>query len=110
MARNAVALVVASYLLQTFLQYSTYRDWQAQTRDLSVRAERAGAPVVFLGDVMRMPSARAALIQNPLALSFRLLQLTGVRPSLCTLTPSACTDPNLFRIDLPADGFSSAEP
>jgi hypothetical protein len=82
-ARNFVLLIAASYLLQTFQQYRTYREWQADTRALARIVAANDGTVIFEGDVLNLPSARAAGVQNALALQFRMQQLTGKAVMLC---------------------------
>lgn len=94
--RGAVLLVVGSYGLQTFVQYTTYRGWQAETRALVAQA--AGADRVEVsGDVLALRSARAAFVQTPAALGYRFAQLGGGAVVLCTpeRAANACTGDGL---------------
>lgn len=90
MARNAVLLIVGSYMLQTFKQYYSYRDWQAYTRDLGDAVQSIDSPMAISGDVRTLPTARKAFIQDNRALSFRLRQLTGKLIPLCDSGQSQC--------------------
>ena len=90
MMRNAVLLIVGSYLLQTFQQYATYRDWQAETRALGDAVKTIDTPMAITGDVRTLPSAEKAFIQDSRALSFRLRQLTGKIIPVCADDHSPC--------------------
>ncbi|WP_299153566.1 hypothetical protein [uncultured Tateyamaria sp.] len=88
---NFVLLVVGSYLLQTFVQYTTYRGWQAETRALAPAVKAVEGPVEIAGDVMQYPSAQLAGVQDPTALVFRLHYLTGKTVTLCA-PDASCSD------------------
>lgn len=90
LARNAVLLIVGSYMLQTFMQYSEYRAWQGETRDLAAIAATSPEPLLVEGDVMQLTSARRAFVQTPLALQYRVQQLTGAAITLCETDPEGC--------------------
>lgn len=83
MARNTVLLIVVSYLLQTFLQYTVYRNWQAETRALAEAVRTMDAPMAIADDIRVLPSAQAAFVQDSRGLSFRLKQLTGKTIPVC---------------------------
>ncbi len=83
MATNAALLIVGSYGLQTFLQYTTYRAWQAETHAIAA-AVPAQSEALQAVDPTKLASAKAAFIQNDQALQFRLQQLTGTRGIVCT--------------------------
>lgn len=93
MMRNAVLLIVGSYLLQVFQQYMTYRDWQSETREF---ASRIDGPVLVMGHPMETAAAKKAAIQNDLAFAFRIKQLTGEVAVICAENSPACKqdDPN----------------
>ncbi|MFZ7091440.1 hypothetical protein [Primorskyibacter sp. 2E233] len=88
--RNAVLLIAGSYLLQTFMQYTTYRDWQSETRALAETVQATEAPMAIADDILDLPSARSAFVQNNLALSFRLQQLTGKIIPVCVGASGPC--------------------
>jgi hypothetical protein len=96
--RNAVFLVIGSYGLQTFLQYQGYRAWQAETR--AVAAALSGGPkrLLVAPEVKEAASARQAFVQDPLALAYRLTQLTARPAGLCA-GPDCLPD-----VSLGADG------
>jgi MFS family permease len=94
--RNASLLVVLSYLLATFYQYSIYRQWQAETRALGTALNNIDPditrPVLVYGDVLTLDSAKAAYLQKDMALAFRIQQLTGHKVILCHSAPDSCTE------------------
>lgn len=90
MAKNLVLLIVGSYLLQTFSQYIQYRDWQAETRALATQLRGFSEQVALRGEVLAIPSARAAHVQNALALNFRLRQLGAPTVILCSTGDDRC--------------------
>lgn len=90
MARNAVLLVTASYLLQTTIHFMSFRDWQAETRAIAQDIATAPDPIYVIGDVLNHPSAIKVSAQKPMALSFRLRQLTGRTVIICENDPGAC--------------------
>jgi len=103
MARNAVLLILGSYLLQTFLQYAVYRDWQRDTRALASVVRTIDVPMAIADDIRVLPSAQAAFIQDTRGLSFRLQQLTGKIIPVCIGDQVACcaadgTCPTLLRV------------
>ncbi|MGB7241288.1 MAG: hypothetical protein WBC93_04275 [Sulfitobacter sp.] len=77
MARNALIFVVASYLLQTAIQYSEARVWQSETRNMGNTLGPSDAPVYVIGDYMNIAGAEKAGIQNPRGIRLRLTYLTG---------------------------------
>lgn len=83
MMRNAVFLVIGSYALQTFLQYGTYRAWQAETRAVAERLPHMDMPVLVSVDALDADSAQAAFVQDPRALSYRITQITGLPAAVC---------------------------
>ncbi len=94
MMRNAVLLVLGSYLLQTFQQYATYRDWQAETRSLATGLTQVDT-VFVSGDVLTLGSAQKAFVQNELALAYRMEQLGGPALRFCG---EACKQPPAISI------------
>lgn len=90
MARNFTLLIVLSYLVQTFSQYTLYRPWQAETRAMAQAVETADMPVLVYGDVMTLSSAKAVQLLSDKALVFRMEQLTGRTVILCDTTPARC--------------------
>ncbi|MFW2543254.1 hypothetical protein ACN2XU_11465 [Primorskyibacter sp. 2E107] len=95
MARNFVLLILGSYLLQTFTQYSTYRPWQQETRRLATIVASAQEPIYLQGQVLQLPSAKAAFIQTETALISRMRQLTGRDTILCHTDLAACEQAKL---------------
>ena len=89
-ARNLALLVVLSYLLQTFSQYSIYRPWQAETRAMADVIRNHDGPVLVYGDVLTLDSARGAHVQYDTALNSRMEQLTGRGVTLCARKPDLC--------------------
>lgn len=89
MGRNFVLLIVASYMLQTFQQYTSYRAWQAETRALANIVGRESNTVRIIGDVLSLPSAQQAAVQNELALTFRVRQIAGKTVDFCK-TQTTC--------------------
>lgn len=87
MARNAVLLIVGSYLLQVFQQYMTYRDWQSETRAFAAEID---GTVLVMGHPMETGAAQKAGIQNDLAFSFRIKQLSGEVVVICANSPADC--------------------
>lgn len=80
---NAVLLVLGSYLLQTFQQYTTYRAWQAETRSIARAVAEYDGPWRIDASIRDIRSAQAAFIQSDQALAFRLQQWTGTAPEVC---------------------------
>jgi len=99
--RNLSLLVVLSYMLTTFYQYTIYRSWQAETRALAAflnNEDPTGErPTLVYGDIMTLSSAKKAYIQDDMALTFRMQQLTGHKVVLCHSDPDACTQINTSR-------------
>lgn len=91
-ARNLAMLVVLSYLLQTFNQYTIYRPWQTETRAMADVVRSHDGPVLVYGDVLTLDSAKGAHVQSDLALDFRMQQLTGTGVTLCARTPDICAE------------------
>ena len=93
--RNLSLLVVLCYMLVTFIQYSIYRPWQAETRALGIILNKedptAQRPTLVYGDVMTLDSVKAAYIHDEMALTFRMQQLTEHRIVLCHSAPETCT-------------------
>ena len=90
MARNAVLLVTASYLLQVTIQFSAFRNWQAETRALAQDLATVPGPLFVTGILINHPSADKAGLQQPSALAGRIRQLTGRSVTLCETSPDAC--------------------
>lgn len=93
--RNLSLLVVISYTLTTFYQYTIYRSWQAETRALAAILIKEDPtrerPTLVYGDVMTLNSAKKAYLQKDMALTFRMQQLTGHKIVLCHSAPETCT-------------------
>jgi hypothetical protein len=102
LARNLVLLVVGSYLLQTFIDFSAYRPWQAETRQLAQQVAKAvPGPVILRGDVMQSPTAQAAYVQTDVALVQRMRQLAGKSVTICGDGRTVCPeDPEATFIDI----------
>lgn len=100
MARNVLVLIIASYLLQTAMQYKNYREWQAQTKDMAAQTKGGTGPIYVTGSYQSLSGAAKAGIQQPRGLRLRLTYLTGRTVFLCDETPQACA-----KID--ADPFKS---
>ncbi|MEP4195348.1 MAG: hypothetical protein ABJL99_06895 [Aliishimia sp.] len=101
MARNGVLLIVGSYLLQTFQQYSTYRAWQSDSRAIAQVASTIEGAVFVLGDPLKMVSAKGAFVQDARALSYRIQQISGKDAIMCGDDPSTCqarTDANTIML------------
>jgi len=94
--RNGTMLVILFYLAPTFNQYKSYRAWQAETRMLGTALNTVdpaiSVPVFVYGDVMTLDSAKTANIESELALTFRVLQMTGHKVVLCHSSPQICTE------------------
>ncbi len=90
MTRNALVLIIASYLLQTGLQYVNFRDWQGQTRDMAAQSTGAG-PIYVIGSYKALSGAGKAGIQNARGLRLRLIYLTGRAVTLCQEKPLDCS-------------------
>ena len=90
LAKNSVFLILGLYVMQTFVQYSSYRDWQIQTRNIFERTPYSAQPLFVNGDVVNMTSAKKANIQDPLALVFRAQQLGVSNVVLCSSDTSEC--------------------
>lgn len=86
-----VLLVAAFYLPLTFMQYSSHRDWQSDTRVIAERVALAPAPVFLTGSVGALPSAHTAFIQTETALLDRIRQLTGRKVAFCKTDPLGCS-------------------
>jgi hypothetical protein len=90
MTRNALVLIIASYLLQTGLQYVNFRDWQGQTRDMAAQTKGDG-PIYVIGSYKALSGAGKAGIQNARGLRLRLVYLTGRAVTLCEGKPLDCS-------------------
>lgn len=90
MACNAVMLIVGSYLLQNFNQASHYRDWQAETRQISRMLAETPAPLLIRGHPKKTTSGLRAGIQSDTAFQFRMRQLTGRNATLCSSEIYTC--------------------
>ena len=90
LARKAILLIAAFYLPLTFMQFSTHRDWQSDTRAIAERAPAAQGQVFLTGKVSEMESAHKAFIQTEIALLERIRQLTGRTAIFCVSAPEAC--------------------
>ncbi len=87
-AKNTVLLILFCYMLLIFQQYASYRPWQKETRALATVVAQSDTPVTIVGDILDLPSAQRAVINNALGLEFRMDQLTGRRITICAT--SAC--------------------
>lgn len=96
LARNAALLIVGSYLLQVFQQYTIYRGWQSETRQIGAAITDMPGQIRVQGDPMSIPSARQAGVQNNLGFAFRLQQVTGNRVLMCTEENVECADSNVL--------------
>lgn len=101
LARNAVLLIIGSYMLQTFKQYGNFRDWQAETRALGDAVQTVEGPLALSRGMTDLPSAQKAFIQDDRAMLFRLQQLTGKFIPLCEGAQSGCCQPALRTNDCP---------
>ncbi|NIZ59933.1 hypothetical protein DL239_02960 [Sedimentitalea sp. CY04] len=100
LARNAVLLIAASYLLQVTIQFTKFRDWQVETRALAQDLATTPGPLYAIGYIINHPSAEKAGLQKPSALPGRIRQLTGRDVTMCVTTPEACSG-------LPQDLFNA---
>ncbi len=91
LARNLVLLVTASYLLQTTLQFTNSRNWQAETRVIALQLAAVPGVVYAVGDIVNHPSALKAGVQQPIALSERIRQLIDRGVIICETSPDACS-------------------
>lgn len=83
LARNAVLLVAASYLAQTAVQFTQFRPWQAETREMARSLNALPGQILITGDVRSHPSARRAGLHEASSLASRLQMLTGREVILC---------------------------
>ncbi|WP_435659763.1 hypothetical protein [Leisingera caerulea] len=92
LARNAVLLVALSYLVQTAVQFTRFRDWQHDTRQMAsaIVAQPGPGPVYATGSILDHPSARKAGLHRASSLASRLELLTGRRVILCETAAEAC--------------------
>ncbi|MCR8827657.1 hypothetical protein [Pseudosulfitobacter koreensis] len=89
-ARNLALLVVLSYLLQTFNQYTIYRPWQAETRTLAEVAEASEGPILIYGPLDKLSSYEGAYVQSEMAMVFRMRQVAEREVLICDSDPDAC--------------------
>ncbi|MDX5403638.1 MAG: hypothetical protein LPK02_15840 [Rhodobacterales bacterium] len=99
LARNAVVLIAASYLLQGSILSSLFRPWQAETRELAQTLATLPEPILIVGHPAQIATARDAGIQSDKAVPFRLRQLIGRDAILCSEASPPC--------DLPAPSANS---
>ncbi|WP_371225200.1 hypothetical protein [Roseovarius sp. 2305UL8-3] len=92
--RVGVLFVAGSYILFTFKHYVSYRDWQVETRVLAEKVKTIETPVAITGDILALPSARKAFVQDNRALGFRLQQLTGKTVPVCIGAEGSCCPKN----------------
>ena len=88
--KNAMLLVALSYLVQTGVVYTIFREWQADTR---LRAEEISdqSGVIYVeGDYRAIPSAEEAGIQHLRGLYARLHYLTGRDIVVCGAPDVTC--------------------
>ncbi len=83
LARNAVLLVAASYLVQTAVQFTQFRPWQSETRIIARHIQDLPGLVLISGDVRNFPSARKAGVHEASSLASRLNLLTQRDVILC---------------------------
>lgn len=94
LARNAVVLIAASYLLQGAILSSLFRPWQAETRDIAQTVATLSEPILIVGHPAQIATAREAGIQSDKALPFRLRQLVGRNATLCDADGATCVLPD----------------
>mgnify|MGYP003662766973 CR=1 FL=1 len=97
MGRNAVALVILSYLLQVGVQYADYRPWQHETRAISRAAMAHDGDIYVFGDPARGPAAQQAFLQTGEALHYRMQQLAQRHVIFCARTPADCAEADRLR-------------
>lgn len=90
LARNAVLLVALSYLVQTAVQFTRFRDWQHETRAMAAAIAAQPGPVYATGSILDHPAARKAGLHRASSLASRLELLTGRQVSLCGTAPETC--------------------
>lgn len=90
MCRNVLVLIVASYMLQTVMQYTIFREWQAQTKEIATQTAGTG-PIYVIGSYETLSGVKGADIQESRGLRMRLIYLTGRRVFLCLDNPDDCT-------------------
>ena len=91
MAGNAALLIVGSYLLQSYTQYSQYTEWQSQTRSIAGQISATDGPIVVNGHPMRTAAALRARVQSDTAFTLRMQQLTGRDVIRCASVSSDCS-------------------
>lgn len=92
MMKNAFLLVAMSYLVQTGLVYTIFREWQADTRALAEQISEQSGTIYFDGDFRAIPSAEDAGIQHLRGLYARLHYLTGRDIAICGTGDVACPE------------------
>ncbi len=93
MARNAVVLIAASYLVQGHILSGLFRPWQAETRALAETLSTLPDPILILGQPSQIPSGKEAGIQSDKAVPFRLRQMIGRNATLCGAGDPPCVLP-----------------
>lgn len=89
-ARNLALLMFACHFLMNVDQYNYYRAWQNETRAIAENIAGAREPVLIKGNVLEMPSAKAAFVQNNEALLHRIRQVANKQAILCEADPESC--------------------
>jgi hypothetical protein len=105
MAANAVLLIVGSYLLQSFMQFTQYRAWQSDTRVVANELRPIEGPVFVTGKPMDMIGAKQAGIQADIAFQFRVQQLIGRDVVMCDTKGIECPEGvDIEPTSTPSDG------
>ena len=91
MAGNAALLIVGSYLLQSYSQYSQYTGWQSQTRGIARQVSATDGPILVDGRPIGTAAALRAGVQSDTAFTFRMQQLTGRDVITCASVSSDCS-------------------
>lgn len=102
LARNAVLLVAASYLVQTAVQFTLFRPWQQDTRAMVQAIATRPGPLHITGDVLNYPSAKQAGLHDASSLVSRIKLLSARDAQLCTIDNPTCAQlPNPLRAPKP---------
>jgi hypothetical protein len=91
MAGNAALLIVGSFLLQSYTQYSQYTGWQSQTRSIARQVSATDGPILVSGHPMGTTAAQRARVQSDTAFTFRMQQLTGRDVITCASVSNDCS-------------------
>ncbi|MEM9499461.1 MAG: hypothetical protein AAGA28_16160 [Pseudomonadota bacterium] len=103
LASFCVILVFALGTSQTVAQYHSYRNWQMETRKLGEVLANETGPIHVFGKVLDLEAAQVSFIQDPLALKFRVRQVSGAELVLCDENPRHCASPGVSRIEIVGD-------